>query len=509
MRAAEVVLTDEQRATLRGWLSAGKTEQRMAFRAEVILAIAEGLSNQAVAERLDTRPATVSKWRGRFARAGFSGLLDAPRSGKPRQYQGEHERRILAALDEPPPAGYGRWDGRLLARHLGDISKHQIWRVLRRHEIALARRRSWCISTDPAFAQKAADIVGLYLQPPENAVVFAVDEKPHIQALERAQGWLKLPNGKAVTGFSHTYKRHETTTLFAALDVATGLVKTGHYQRRRRIEFLDFMNRLVAEHAGREIHVILDNLNTHKPKDDRWLARHKNVHFHFTPTHASWLNPLTPSSGPSKSYSRSIRELNTPTYATGYQDRPPGLPLVTWPTTTPFRSFGTFNSLRGCESSGRSSMPSALAGLPLRCCAASRSAEATFCGISLIVASTAFCFPSRAIVNSSLVPTGWKRQVAGDCAQTLFCDRCSGNHIALLDAGSSGRSVGGDRSDQRTGRMVRVETKALGDRWRHVLNGYAEPPPGHVAVLLSWVTTCLAIFEGTANAIPTEPPEGE
>src|ERR1700724_379361 len=138
MRAAEVVLTDEQRATLRGWLGAGKTERRMAFRAEVVLVIAEGLSNEAVAERLGTRPATVSKWRGRFAQAGLSGLLDASRSGKPRQYQGEHERRILAALDEPPPAGYGRWDGRLLARHLGDISKHQIWRVLRRHEIALA-----------------------------------------------------------------------------------------------------------------------------------------------------------------------------------------------------------------------------------------------------------------------------------------------------------------------------------------------------------------------------------
>jgi transposase len=292
MRAAEVVLTDEQRATLRGWLGSGKTERRMAFRAEVILAIAEGLSNKAVAERLDTRPATVSKWRGRFAQAGLSGLRDASRSGKPRQYEDDHERRILAALDEPPPAGYGRWDGSLLASHLGDISKHQIWRVLRRREISLARRRSWCISTDPAFAQKAADIVGLYLQPPANAVVFSVDEKPHIQALERAQGWLKLPNGKAVTGFSHAYKRHGTTTLFAALDVATGLVKTGHYQRRRRVEFLDFMNRLVGEHAGHEIHVILDNLNTHKPKHDRWLARHKNVHFHFTPTHASWLNQV-------------------------------------------------------------------------------------------------------------------------------------------------------------------------------------------------------------------------
>ena len=196
-------LTSEEDATLRCWLAAGKTERRMAFRAEVILAVAAGLSNEAAAMRLGARPATVSKWRGRFARERLPGLADAPRSGKPTHYEAEHERRILAALDEPPPAGYGRWDGALLATHLGDISKHQIWRVLRRHEISLARRRSWCISTDPCFAQKAADIVGLYLQPPQNAVVLSVDEKPHIQALERAQGWLKLPNGKALTGFSH------------------------------------------------------------------------------------------------------------------------------------------------------------------------------------------------------------------------------------------------------------------------------------------------------------------
>ena len=292
MRSAEVALTSEERATLRSWLAAGKTERRMALRAAMILAVAEGLSNEAVAARLGARPATVSKWRGRFARNGLPGLADAPRSGKPTYYAAEHERRILAALDEPPLAGYGRWDGALLARHLGDISKHQIWRVLRRHEISLARRRSWCISTDPCFAQKAADIVGLYLQPPENAVVLSVDEKPHIQALERAQGWLKLPTGKALTGFSHAYKRHGTTTLFAALDVATGLVRGGHNRRRRWVEFLHFMNRTVAEHPSREIHVILDNLNTHKPKHDCWLARHPNVHFHFTPTHASWLNQI-------------------------------------------------------------------------------------------------------------------------------------------------------------------------------------------------------------------------
>jgi transposase len=149
------------------------------------------------------------------------------------------------------------------------------------------------VSTDPEFAPKAADIVGLYLAPPENAVVLCVDEKPAIQALERAQGYLKLPNGRALTGFSHHYKRHGTTTLFAALEVATGLVTTGHFKRRRRREFLDFMNDLVAQcPSSQEIHVILDNLNTHKPKHDRWLSRHRNVRFHFTPTHASWLNQV-------------------------------------------------------------------------------------------------------------------------------------------------------------------------------------------------------------------------
>lgn len=120
----------------------------------------------------------------------------------------------------------------------------------------------------------------------------SVDEKPAIQALERAQGWLRLPNGQALRGFSHEYKRHGTTTLFAALEVATGMVQVGHYPRRRRREFLDFMNQLVANHPDQELHVILDNLNTHKPKHDHWLARHPKVHFHYTPAHASWLNQV-------------------------------------------------------------------------------------------------------------------------------------------------------------------------------------------------------------------------
>jgi len=199
---------------------------------------------------------------------------------------------ILAKLDEPPPEGHSSWTGSLVAQMLGDVSEAQVWRVLRRYGIHLQRRRSWCVSTDPQFAQKAADIVGMYLDPPDNAVVISVDEKPAIQALERAQGWLRLPNGEALRGHTHEYKRHGTTTLFAALEVHTGIAHVGHYRRRRRREFLDFMNRLVAQYPDTELHVVLDNLNTHKPKHDRWLARHPQVHFHYTPTHASWLNQV-------------------------------------------------------------------------------------------------------------------------------------------------------------------------------------------------------------------------
>lgn len=172
------------------------------------------------------------------------------------------------------------------------MHKQQVWRVLRAQKIDLAGRKSWCESNDPDFAAKAADVVGLYLAPPEDAIVICVDEKPSIQALERAQGYLKLPNGRTLTGHSHDYKRNGTSTLFAAFEVATGKVIAAHKTRRRRIEFLDFMNRVVAAYPGQEIHVVLDNLNTHKPKNDRWLERHKNVHFHFTPTRASWLNQV-------------------------------------------------------------------------------------------------------------------------------------------------------------------------------------------------------------------------
>ncbi len=266
----------------------------MVERARIVLAAADGGGTNEIARGLGTRPARVSKWRTRFARDRLVGLVDAPRSGARAHYDEKTTRRILAALDERPPAGHATWTGSLLATHLGDVSADQVWRTLRRQLISLRRRRSWCISTDPEFAVKAADVVGLYLDPPENALVICVDEKPSIQALERAQGWLRLPDGRALTGFAHEYKRHGTTTLFAALEVASGLVQTGHHARRRRREFLGFMNEVLAAHPDPELelHVVLDNLNTHKPKHDRWLARHRNVHFHFVPTHASWLNQV-------------------------------------------------------------------------------------------------------------------------------------------------------------------------------------------------------------------------
>lgn len=290
--ATPIVLSGEERRVLEGMVRSPKTEHGLVERAKMVLLAAEGRSTRSIAQELGTWPGRVSRWRVRFARERVAGLADRPRPGAKRKYDATADRRILAMLDRPPPRGYARWTARLLAAELGDISDQHIWRFLRAQRIDLDGRKSWCVSTDPDFVAKSADIVGLYLDPPDGAVVLAVDEKPHIQALERAQGYLRLANGRALTGHSHDYKRHGTTTLFAALDIATGVVKSGHYRRRRRVEFLDFMNKVVADHPGKDIHVVLDNLSTHKPKRDRWLARHPNVRFHFTPTHASWLNQV-------------------------------------------------------------------------------------------------------------------------------------------------------------------------------------------------------------------------
>ncbi len=293
MKLAPVIqLSNEELETLERWSRSHTVQKRFAFRSNIVLLASKGLENKAIAKQLNTRPATVSKWRRRFSKQRVEGLQDEKRPGIKAKYNKETDRRVLALLDESPPKGFTQWDGPLLAKTLGDVSVHQVWRILRKYKISLARRHSWCISTDPEFTAKAADIVGLYIAPPANAIVISVDEKPAIQALERAQGYLRLPNGKAITGFSHEYKRHGTTTLFAAFEIATGKVKTGHFKRRRRREFLSFMNDVIQDCHNTEVHVILDNLSAHKPKNDRWLRKHKNVHFHYTPTHASWLNQV-------------------------------------------------------------------------------------------------------------------------------------------------------------------------------------------------------------------------
>jgi transposase len=197
----------------------------------------------------------------------------------------------LKTLELPPPRGQAVWDGPAIAKHL-NTSVDAVWRVLRKEGICLARQRSWCVSTDPEFAAKAADIIGLYLNPPEKALVISVDEKPTIQALERATGYVETDSGRIVRGFRSTYKRHGTLNLFAALEVATGAIHTQTTKLKRRVEFLDFMDKVVADlPSEREVHVILDNYCIHK-RNDPWLAAHKNVFFHFTPTSASWLNQV-------------------------------------------------------------------------------------------------------------------------------------------------------------------------------------------------------------------------
>ena len=266
-------------------------EVRLAERARIVIACLQGRRNDEVAREIGVRPNTVGQWRRRFAAHGIAGLRDEPRSGKPAKYGVALRDRILTQLELPPPAGMASWDGGSLALALG-VSDHAVWRVLRKQGIQLQRHRSWCVSTDPEFAAKAADVIGLYLNPPQNALVLSVDEKPSIQALERTRGYVQTSSGKIVQGMKSTYKRHGTVNLFAALEVATGAIRGKTTQTKKRADFQAFMDEVIEDQpAGRQIHVILDNLSTHKKNDD-WLAAHPNVTFHFTPTSASWLNQV-------------------------------------------------------------------------------------------------------------------------------------------------------------------------------------------------------------------------
>ena len=266
-------------------------EVRLAERARIVLACLQGKRNDEIARDMGLRPNTVGEWRRRFAARGIAGLRDEPRPGKPAKYGAELRDRILAQLELSPPVGMASWDGGSLAQALS-VSDDAVWRVLRKQGIQLQRHRSWCVSTDPEFAPKAADVIGLYLNPPQNALVLSVDEKPSIQALERTRGYVQTSSGKIVQGMKSTYKRHGTINLFAALEVATGTIRGKTTQTKKRADFQVFMDEVVADQpVDRQIHVILDNYCTHKKNDD-WLAAHPNVTFHFTPTSASWLNQV-------------------------------------------------------------------------------------------------------------------------------------------------------------------------------------------------------------------------
>lgn len=283
--------SEEEMAELERLSRSRSGEVRLAERARIVIACLQGRRNDEVAREIGVRPNTVGQWRRRFAAHGIAGLRDEPRSGKPAKYGVALRDRILSQLELPPPAGMASWDGGSLALALG-VSDHAVWRVLRKQGIQLQRHRSWCVSTDPEFAAKAADVIGLYLNPPQNALVLSVDEKPSIQALERTRGYVQTSSGKIVQGMKSTYKRHGTVNLFAALEVATGAIRGKTTQTKKRADFQAFMDEVIEDQpAGRQIHVILDNLSTHKKNDD-WLAAHPNVTFHFTPTSASWLNQV-------------------------------------------------------------------------------------------------------------------------------------------------------------------------------------------------------------------------
>jgi transposase len=290
--AAPLECSAEVRAELVA-LSRGRAQEaRMVERARIILACLDGKEIQQVARDTGASIPTVSKWRRRFAQAGLPGLRDRPRSGKPATYDAAFRDRVLGLIEQAPPRGLSHWDGPTVASALG-ASVHAVWRVLRKEGIYLQRLRTWCVSTDPEFAPKAADVIGLYLNPPLNALVLSVDEKPSIQAIQRPSGYVETDNGAVVRAMKSTYKRNGTLNLFAALEIASGYVHAQTTEQKKREDFRRFLDAIIADlPVDKEIHVIVDNYCTHKRNDD-WLAKYEGrVQFHYTPTSASWLNQI-------------------------------------------------------------------------------------------------------------------------------------------------------------------------------------------------------------------------
>jgi transposase len=288
---APLVLTDDERQTLVRWSRRATTAQALALRARIVLACAEGATNVAVAERLGIWPQTVAKWRGRFVRERLEGLSDEPRPGRPRTITDEQvEQVITKTLEEPPPNHDTHWSTRSMAKATG-MSQTAISRIWRAFGLKPHLQETWKLSTDPQFIDKVRDIVGLYLDPPEAALVLCVDEQSQIQALDRTAPSLPILPGTPARR-THDYVRHGTASLFAALEVASGKVISQVHRRHRHQEFLKFLATIdAAVPAELELHLVCDNYQTHKtPEIRRWLVRHPRFHLHLTPTYSSWWN---------------------------------------------------------------------------------------------------------------------------------------------------------------------------------------------------------------------------
>lgn len=291
---ADLTLTDDERETLARWARRPKTSQALALRCRIVLACADGQTNTAVAKSLGTTNPTVGKWRRRFVEKRLEGLMDEPRPGAPRKITDAQVEDVVVRTLETKPENATHWSTRSMAAKTG-MSQNAIHRIWKTFGLQPHRTKTFKLSTDPQFIDKVRDVVGLYLNPPDRAIVLCVDEKSQVQALDRSQPLLPMSCGHPERR-THDYFRHGTTSLFSALDVATGRIIGKCYRRHRSREFLRFMNevdRAIPDEEGLEVHVVMDNYATHKTESvKRWFARRPRYHVHFTPTGASWLNQV-------------------------------------------------------------------------------------------------------------------------------------------------------------------------------------------------------------------------